>query len=219
MRRRAKPMYFILAVLFAVTFAFLGVGAGGNSGLDQLFSGLNIFSGGGSSVSKALKEVQKRPTDPTGFRDLATAYEAKGDTPNAITALQQYTALKPKDAKVWSELAGLQLGQAQTYVSQYQAAAQNQQLAAPSQSFRPQTGKLATALGTNPIESGRGVDREHGDAGPLPEGARSPTAARSRPTSRSSSSSPRTRTRSSSSRRRPRRRATRPRRSPPTRPS
>ena len=153
MRRRAKPMYFILAVLFAVTFAFLGVGAGGNSGLDQLFSGLNIFSGGGSSVSKALKEVQKRPTDPTGFRDLATAYEAKGDTPNAITALQQYTALKPKDAKVWSELAGLQLGQAQTYVSQYQAAAQTQQLAAPSQAFRPQTGKLATALGTDPIES------------------------------------------------------------------
>jgi tetratricopeptide (TPR) repeat protein len=152
MRRRAKPAYLILAVLFAVTFAFLGVGSGGNSGLDQLFNGLNIFSGGGSSVSKALKEVQKHPTDPTGFRDLATAYESKGDTPNAISALQQYTTLKPKDAKAWSELAGLQLGQAQTYVSQYQAAAQNQQLAAPSQAFRPATGKLATALGTNPIE-------------------------------------------------------------------
>lgn len=151
LRRQAKPAYLILAVLFAVTFAFLGVGSGANSGLDQLFSGLNIFGRGGSSVSKALKEVQKHPSDPKGFRDLATAYAAKGDTPNAISALQQYTALKPKDAKTWSELAGLQLGQAQDYVSQYQAASQNQQLAAPSQAFRP-SGKLGTALGTDPIE-------------------------------------------------------------------
>jgi outer membrane protein assembly factor BamD (BamD/ComL family) len=53
--------------------------------------------------------------------------------------------------KAWSELGGLQLTQAQDYVTQYQNAAQNQQLAAPSQGFAP-TGKLATALGTNPIE-------------------------------------------------------------------
>ena len=152
MRRRAKPMYLILAVLFAVTFAFLGVGSGSNSGLDQLFSGLNIFGHGGSSVSKALKEVQKSPTDPKAFRDLATAYEAKGDTANSIGALQQYTNLKPKDVKVWSELGGLQLGEAQNLVTQYQAAAQAQQLATPSQGFRPAKGTLATALGTDPIE-------------------------------------------------------------------
>jgi tetratricopeptide (TPR) repeat protein len=152
LRRQAKPAYLILAVLFAVTFAFLGVGSGANSGLDQLFSGLNLFGRGGSSVSKALGEVTKHPTDPKGFRDLATAYEAKGDTPNAISALQQYTTLKPKDVKAWSELGSLQLTQAQTYVTAYQAASQNQQLAAPSQAFRP-SGKLGTALGTDPIES------------------------------------------------------------------
>jgi cytochrome c-type biogenesis protein CcmH/NrfG len=151
MRRRAKPAYLVLAVLFAVTFAFLGVGSGANSGLDQLFSGLNIFGGGGNSVSKALKETQKHPTDPKGFRDLATAYESKGDTGNAVSALQQYTSLKPKDAAVWSELAGLQMTQAQDYVTQYQTAYSNQQFAAPSQAFRP-TGKLGTALGTDPIE-------------------------------------------------------------------
>ncbi len=151
MRRQAKPVYVILAVLFFLTFAFLGVGSGSNSGLDQLFSGLNVFGHGGSSVSKALGEVKKHPTDPKGFRDLATAYEAKGDTPNAITALQQYTRLKPKDPKALSELGSLQLTQAQTYVSEYQASSQNQQLAAPSQGFRP-AGTLGTALGTDPIE-------------------------------------------------------------------
>jgi tetratricopeptide (TPR) repeat protein len=152
MRRRAKPVYFILAVLFALTFAFLGVGSGGNSGLDQLFNGLNIFGGSGTSISKAQKEVQKHPTDPKGFRDLATAYEAKSDSASAITALQQYMTLKPKDAVVQSELAGLQLGQAQDYAAQYQAATQSDQLAAPSQQFRP-SGTLGTALGTNPLEA------------------------------------------------------------------
>jgi len=150
LRRKAKFAYVLLAVLFGVTFAFLGVGSG-SSGLDQLFSGLNIFHSSGSSVSKALKEVTKHPNAAKGYRDLATAYEAKGDTAGAISALESYTTDAPKDSKAWSELGGLQLSQAQGYVAQYQAAYQNQQLAAPSQGFAP-SGKLATAIGTNPIE-------------------------------------------------------------------
>jgi tetratricopeptide (TPR) repeat protein len=150
LRRKAKLAYLLLAVLFAVTFAFLGVGSG-SSGLDQLFSGLNIFSSSGSSVSKALSHIKKHPNDPQGFRDLATAYEGKGDTAQAIGALQQYTTLRPKDAKAWSELGGLQQTQAQDYVAQYQNAVQSQQLAAPSQGFQP-TGKLGSAIGSNPIE-------------------------------------------------------------------
>lgn len=152
LRRRAKVAYVILAVLFAITFAFLGVGSG-SSGLDQLFSGINIFGGGGggTSVSKAQSEVQKHPTDPKGFRDLATAYEAKGDTANAINALQLYTNLRQNDVKAWNELAGLDITQAQTFTTDYQNAYTAQQLAAPSAVFQP-TGKLATALGTSPIE-------------------------------------------------------------------
>src|ERR1700740_745758 len=92
LRRRAKPMYVLLAVLFGVTFAFIGVGTGSNSGLDQLFSGLNIFGSGGTSVSKANKESKTNPGK--GYRDLATAYEAKSDNADAISALQQYTNIK-----------------------------------------------------------------------------------------------------------------------------
>src|SRR2546421_455495 len=65
MRRSAKPVYVILAVLFAVTFAFLGVGSGTN-GLDQLFSGLNIFHHGKNSVSQALSELKKHPNSAKG---------------------------------------------------------------------------------------------------------------------------------------------------------
>jgi tetratricopeptide (TPR) repeat protein len=151
LRRKAKWVYVLLAVLFAITFAFLGVGSG-SGGLDQLFSGLNFFGGGGgNSVSKAQSYIKKHPTAGKGYRDLATAYESKGDTANAISALQQYTNVKRKDAAAWNELAGLQMTQAQDYLTRYQTAYQNRQLAAPSQSFLP-SGKLGSALGQNKVE-------------------------------------------------------------------
>ena len=118
----------------------------------------------------------------------------------------------------WSELAGLQLGQAQDYVTQYQAAAQTQQLAAPSQAFRPDR-QARHGARDRPDRAGRGIDREHGDERPLPEGdARVQRRDLVVQVARRSSSR-RTRTRSSSSRRPPRPRATRRPRSPPTRPS
>jgi tetratricopeptide (TPR) repeat protein len=154
LRRKAKFAYVLLAVLFAVTFAFLGVGSGsGSGGLDQLFNNLNIFHHSGSSVSKALRETAKHPKSPKAFRDLATAYEAKGQTSSAIGALQQLTRLNSKDAKAWNELGGLQVSLAQQYATQYQSAAAEQQLAAPSQGLLP-TGTLGKALGSNPIEQG-----------------------------------------------------------------
>jgi tetratricopeptide (TPR) repeat protein len=152
MRKSAKPVYVGLAVVFAVTFAFLGVGSGTNGGLDQLFSNLNIFKKDKASVSAALSDVKKHPNDPEAYRKLATAYQAKGNTTGAIDAYQQLTTIKKKDAAAWGTLAGLQLAQAQDFQNQYSQAYQNQQLAAPSAAFKP-TGKLGEALGTNPIES------------------------------------------------------------------
>ena len=151
LRRKAKLAYLVLAVLFAITFAFLGVGSGTNGGLDQLFSGINIFSSSSNPVSKAQKEIKDHPNAGKGYRDLATAYEGKGDTVNAIAALQQYTTQKPKDSGAWSELGGLQLTQAQNYRAAYTAATQARQLAAPSAAFLP-TGKLGQGIGTNPLE-------------------------------------------------------------------
>ena len=152
LRRRQKWVFAALAVLFAFSFAALGVGSG-SGGLEHLFNNINLFGGSsGPSVSKAQKEVAKNPNSAKAYRDLATAYETKADTANAIVALQQYTNIRRKDAKAWTELAGLQSAQAQTYLADYQNAYAGLQLAAPSQSFAP-PGKLGTGLGTNPIES------------------------------------------------------------------
>jgi tetratricopeptide (TPR) repeat protein len=97
-------------------------------------------------VSKAQDEIKKHPAK--GYRDLATAYETKGDNAGAVTALQSYLALKKKDADVWAELGSLELTQAQTAGTQYQAAQQASQLADPSAAFLP-GGTLAQAVGTN----------------------------------------------------------------------
>jgi tetratricopeptide (TPR) repeat protein len=144
LRRRQKWIYAFLAVIFAATFAGVGVGSGNGGGLDQLYSGL--FGSGGNSVSKAKDEIKKNPAK--GYRDLATAYETNGDNTGAVSALQSYLALKKKDADVWAELGGLELTQAQTYLTQYQAAQQASQLADPSAPFLP-GGTLAQAVGTN----------------------------------------------------------------------
>jgi hypothetical protein len=151
MRRKAKFVYFLLAILFAITFAFLGVGSGTN-GLSDLFTNINIFHSSGTSVSSAQKEIEKHPNSPAGYRALATAYEGKNDTAAAITALQQYTAIAKKDGKALTELAGLQLSQATNFQNQYGNAYQNQQIVSPSTSFLP-GGPLGKGIGTNPIEA------------------------------------------------------------------
>jgi cytochrome c-type biogenesis protein CcmH/NrfG len=143
LRRRQKWVFFALAIVFAATFAGVGVGSG-SGGLDQLYSGL--FGGGGDAVSKAQGEIKKNPVK--GYRDLATAYEANGDTASAITALTNYLRLKKKNTVEWEELGGLQASQAQALKTQYQQAQQAAQLADPSQTFLP-GGTLGQAVGTN----------------------------------------------------------------------
>lgn len=148
LRRGQRWLYALLAVVFAATFAGVGVGSG-SGGLSQLYSGL--FGSGGNAVSKAKGEIKDHPAK--GYRDLATAYETKGDTASAMSALQSYLGVRKKDASAWAELGGLELSQAQTYATQYQSAQQAAQLADPSAPFTP-GGTLAQAVGTNPVYQG-----------------------------------------------------------------
>lgn len=148
LRRGQKWLYAVLAVVFAATFAGVGVGSGGG-GLSQLWTGI-FGGGGGSSISKAQDEIKKDPAK--GYRDLATAYEAKSQNGLAISALQSYLALQKQDANRWAELGALQSSQAQKYARQYQSVQQAAQLADPSAPFTP-GGPLAQAVGPNPAYS------------------------------------------------------------------
>ena len=146
LRRHQKWVYAVLAVVFGLSFVLVGVGSGNGGGLSQLWNG--VFGGSGSSsISKASDEVKTNPAK--GYRDLATAYESTaGDNAQAIIALQQYLAIKKKDAAAWAELGGLELTQGSQYATQYQNAQQASQLADPSTPFQP-GGTLGTAIGPN----------------------------------------------------------------------
>jgi tetratricopeptide (TPR) repeat protein len=153
LRRSTKPVFIFLALVFALSFVFLGVGSG-SSGIGDLFRGnIHLFGGGSSSstsVSGAQKRIKKNPKDAAAYHDLARAYEAKGDTTKAIDALNTYTKLRPKDASALTELAGQHLSQADA-ARQQAIAAQSALTTAPLFNPYPVTGKLGTAVGQNPI--------------------------------------------------------------------
>ena len=137
LRVHAKWAFVLLALVFALGFVFFGVGSGSTGISDALQTAFN-FGGtsGGTSISKAQKKTEKHPQDAQAWRDLATAYEQKQRTQDAVNALERYTALKPKDESGLAELAA-QYGQlAQKYSSDY-AAAQAQAVVSPGAAFAP----------------------------------------------------------------------------------
>lgn len=142
-----------MVVVFVVGFAFLGVGSGG---LDLQSLVQDVFGakgGGGTSISKALAQVHKHPRDPAGYKTLATAYQDKGQIANAVDALNQYVALRPKDATELQQLAQLEKTQADNALSDYQLAYFAQQSSGGGAAFGPSpSSKLGQAL-TNPISS------------------------------------------------------------------
>ena len=110
LRRHAKWMFLFLALAFALGFVGFGVGAGG-IGVGDVFRDA-AGSGGVPSIDDAEQKVLDNPKDAQAFKDLATAQQTAGNTDEAIQALQDYVALKPKDTDALRELAALHLQQA-----------------------------------------------------------------------------------------------------------
>lgn len=153
-RRQAKWAYVLLAVLFAITFAALGVGSG-QGGLDQLFN--DVFHGGssGTSVSKLESKTKDHPRDAAAWKQLAIAYAGKQRNEDAVAAMTRYTQLRSEDPAGWTQLGQFQstaasananlYGIAQSQANAWQTAADNP--LAPS-------GKLAGATATDPVQQG-----------------------------------------------------------------
>ncbi|HEV2591219.1 MAG TPA: hypothetical protein VGU02_04935 [Gaiellaceae bacterium] len=136
LRNHAKWIYVALAVAFAATFALLGVGSGTGVGsaLQNFFSS---SSSSGPSISHLQKKVDEHPNNAADWRALATALEQKHQTTDAISALQRYTSLKPKDADAFTELAAQYTQQATDLQTQVSSAQQAANTANPSQTFDP----------------------------------------------------------------------------------
>jgi cytochrome c-type biogenesis protein CcmH/NrfG len=141
LRVHAKWAFALLAVVFALGFVFLGVGSG-STGISDELQNLFHYGGGssGSSISSLQKKVAKTPNNATAWRNLATALEQKQRTQEAVSALERYTTLRPKDQGALAELAS-QYGTLATNYSNDYAAAQQQmaEQESPASAFGPPT--------------------------------------------------------------------------------
>ena len=109
LRRHAKVMYVVLALVFAVGFVAFGVGSGstGISGaLSDLFNG---STGGGSSVNSRIKSDQKKlaknPSNAALYTDLAALQQQKNESSAAIRTLQAGAKANPKNLEILGALA------------------------------------------------------------------------------------------------------------------
>ena len=100
-------MFVFLALVFALGFVFFGVGSGSSIG-DLLQGNFNLGGSSGASVSSLKNKVQKDPKDAASWLKLSQAYQAKGQTDQAIDPLKHYIALRPKDTSSLATLVSLQ---------------------------------------------------------------------------------------------------------------
>jgi cytochrome c-type biogenesis protein CcmH/NrfG len=152
LRRGTKPIFIFLALVFAASFVFLGVGSG-SSGIGDLLQGNFHFGGSsGPSIGSAQGKIKKNPKDAAAYLELAKAYEAKGRTDDAIGALTTYVVLQPRASSALQELAGLYLTKAEAYRQQVQIAQLDAQNAGLGSLFGPATTpKLSQAVGQDAI--------------------------------------------------------------------
>lgn len=132
LRRQAKWMFVLLALVFGLGFVIFGVGSNLPSGLGDVL----VDPGGGGdgvvSESDARERIEKNPNDAQAYRDLATALQTDGKTAEAITALERYVDLRPRDADVLLTLAGFYRARATRLANQQAVAeARRQELAPP----------------------------------------------------------------------------------------
>ena len=116
-------MFVFLALVFGLGFVVFGIGSDQGTGIgDLLRNSGGAGTSNGVSVSDARKQVAKNPKSADAQRTLATALQEDGQTDEAVTVLNKYLALRPKDENALRELAGLYLGRATTLAQRAQEA-------------------------------------------------------------------------------------------------
>ena len=127
-------MFVFLALVFGVGFVVFGVGSNAPSGLGDVLN----FGGGanaGRSVSDARERVTRNPRNARAWRDLATALETDGRQSEAISALERYVELRPRDVDGLRRLAGLHFAQATRLREQVELAQLEAQVSDPGAFF------------------------------------------------------------------------------------
>jgi cytochrome c-type biogenesis protein CcmH/NrfG len=115
LRRHAKVIYVLLALVFAGGFVFLGVGSG-STGVGDLLQG-KFFGGSSSSISSQIKDKQKaierNPNDVAPYLDLAGFYQQDQKESQALTTLRKAEKVAPRNIDVLNRIASIYSGRAE----------------------------------------------------------------------------------------------------------
>ena len=107
LRRHAKVMYVLLAIVFAAGFVVLGVGSG-STGIGDILQG-KLFGGGGSSTSSQIgskqKAIARSPKDVSLYLDLAGLYQADQKESQALTTLKKAEKVAPRNIDILNRIA------------------------------------------------------------------------------------------------------------------
>ena len=143
LRRQAKWMFVVLALVFGLGYVIFNVGGTiPGTGLGDILQ--NAGSGDGRpDVGDAEEKERENPRDPKAKLDLADAYIQNDRPDDAIPVLNDYLDLRPNDAEVVSQLAGLFMGQGARHQQEAALAQAEVQAAAPGAVFAPATGIVA----------------------------------------------------------------------------
>ncbi len=123
-KKWAKWIALILAVVFALSFLFLGVGYGGSGfNLSSIFTNKKSTTAT-TTVNDKLKSLEAalatNPKDVTSLLAVATIYQDNQDYTTAASYLEKVLAVDPTQKDVYTRLANLYLNPS---VNNYQAAA------------------------------------------------------------------------------------------------
>ena len=136
LRRHAKWMFVLLALVFGLGFVIFGVGSDTGTGIGDVFR--DGGSGGESlSASEARERVQENPRNAEAKRELAIALQTEGETNEAIAVLGDYLNLRPKDEDALRELAALYLTKASARQRDAQIAQLSSGYATSASTFEP----------------------------------------------------------------------------------
>jgi tetratricopeptide (TPR) repeat protein len=108
LRRKAKWVFLLLAIAFALGFVAFGVGTGvGGTSIGDVLRDVFTGSGGGQDLDSLKEDAAQNPKDPDAQIAYANALQTSGQTTAAIAVLQKYTTANPKDANALKQLAAL----------------------------------------------------------------------------------------------------------------
>jgi tetratricopeptide (TPR) repeat protein len=123
LRRHAKVMYVLLAIVFALGFVLLGVGSGSNGISDALqgFFGQNSGTSLGSQIDDKQHAVEQSPKNVGLYLDLAGLYQSDGQEAKALATLRKARQVAPNNLDVINRIASIYGGQAGRAADNYRA--------------------------------------------------------------------------------------------------